>query len=270
MARLNQEQRADVQRYARHLIRAGVSRRKMDTVLKDYSYEKYGIRQSIGKATHSRLFQARVSTIRRRYREYKTGERYITPVKRKEINYNKLINAHLLPQEARLLVSRLTTIRTGEVRRMIQERRQLYNQFLRRAAERGYKKSEIPTQWEQFVLNWYSRFATKWQRDWEQAMVKRGANLTKRIRDGKIGYKDLLWKWYGHSKEKLPPEAQTDTPRKHRRKQQKPPTRDVFRIGRKARREEAIANLEALLEKETSPAQRAWYRELIDKERHKK
>lgn len=270
MAGLNPEQRSDVQHYARQLIRAGVSRRKMDAILKEYSLEKYGIGQSIGKATHSRLFQARVSTIQRQGRRYQAKERYTTPRKRKESNYNKLISAHLLPQEARLLTDRLTTLRTNEIRGMLQERRQLYSRFLKRAAEQGYSKAEIPARWEQFVLNWYARAVTRWQRAWERAMIKRGASLSKRIRDGNIGYNDLLWKWYGHTKEQLPPEMQADTPRKHQRKKQKPPTVDVFRRSKKNRREETIANLQALLDKETSPMQRAWYRELIEKEKHKK
>lgn len=261
MARLNQAQRADVQNYARTLVRGGVSRRRMDTILKNYSLEKYGIAQSIGKSAHSKLFHERIQQIQEREAGIRRG--YTAPIKRRQSNYNRLISQHFLPTEARLLLSRLNRININEIQGMAEERKALYEKFLRRAAEENYSRTEFRREWHKTVADFYTDNKSKWVKDWFLYHQENRHAIRRKKR--KAGF-DAIWDWYGFIKDQLPPELQYDTPRKHRRKPQKPPTVDEFRVTRGQRSEQRIRNLQGQIDTETSPTQRAWLRGLLQKE----
>lgn len=264
MARLNQEQRADVQQYARQLVSSGTSRRRMDSALREYSFEKYGIRQSIGKTTHSRLFQQRLSEIMER--EEKTQRGYISPRKKYQTKYNHLLRQHFLSDEAKLLLSRLTKINTNELKGMAEQRRILHSKFLRKAAEENYSPTQFRRKWREAVKRFYIDNRNKWVKDWLIFHRRKGDRIN---RGKKMGF-NAIWDWYGYIKEQLPPDSQSDTPRKHRRKPQEPPTVDEFRVSRRQKRQERIRNLQAQLDKATSPSMRQWLKELMEKERTRK
>lgn len=257
--RLTSEQRADLQHYATKLVKGGVSRRHMNTILKQYSLERFGVTTSVGAATHSELFKGRVEQIRR-YEEGRVRG-YKSPKKRRENNYNKLISGHFLPEEAKIMTASLNTLRYPEAQKMIAQRGRLFASFLRVAAKKGYTRSELPHEWWQYVRGWYAQTVSRWQTAYERSQRKAGHTLRKRIRKGEIGLKDLLWKWYGHTKQQLPPEQQTETPKKHRRKKQDFVTKD------KIAKSQRIANLQAQLDRTKSPDMKAWLRGLIEKER---
>jgi hypothetical protein len=257
--RLTNAQRADLLHYAKRLVTGGVSRRRMNTILKDYSLEKYGIATSVGADTHSSLFKGRLEQLRRHEDERVKG--FKRPRKRRESNYNKLIGGHFLPEEAKIMIASLNTLRYPEVQKMMAQRERLFSHFLRRAAKRGYTRSELPQEWRQYVRDWYATTVVKWQTAYERSQRKAGHILRKRIRKGDIGLKDLLWKWYGHTKQQLPPEQQSETPKKHRRKRQDFVTRD------KITKSQRIANLQAQIERTHDPNLKTWLKGLIERER---
>ena len=92
-------------------------------------------------------------------------------------------------------------------------------------------------------------------------MVKQRASLRRRLQRREIDRVDLLWKWYGHTKQQLPPEQQSETPKKHRRKKQDFVTMD------KIAKSQRIANLQAQIERTHDPNLKAWLRGLIGRER---
>ena len=253
MARLTKEQRADVRQYAQQLVSRGVSRRKMDTALREYSFEKYGIRQSIGKTAHSRLFQQRVAEIAEQ--EAETSRGYVSPRKKYQIRYNKLVRNHFLPEEAKVLLSRLNRIDTNEIRGMLEQRKVLHDRFLRKAAEENYSPTQMRRKWHKAVRQFYVNNRNTWVKDWLVFHRKKGDRIK---RGKKMGF-NAIWDWYGFIKGKLPESEQYDTPRKHRRKSQKPLTPKKIKDARK------LSNLQALIDKETDPSMRAWYRELMKK-----
>lgn len=261
--RLTSAERADLVRYANRLVQGGVSRRRMNTLLRAYSLEKFGVESSIGSTTHSELFHRRVEAVKRRERGYRGEEKvkFVSPTQRKRKHYNKLIDWHFLPWEAKALTDSLSTLKYHEIDHMRAQRRGLFSQFLRIAASKGYDRNELPIRWRWFVMDWYVKSAIKWQKRWERSMVKRQASLRRRLARHEIDRVDLLWKWYGHVKQNLPPEQQSETPKKHRRKRQDFVTKDkITKSGR-------IANLQAQIERTKSPSMRAWLQGLIEKER---
>jgi len=259
--RLTSEQRSDLQHYAARLVKGGVSRRRMNTILRKYSLERFGIATSIGATAHSELFHKKMEAVKRQERGYRQKVRLVSPAKQKEKRYNKLISWHFLPWEAKAMTDSLNTLRYHEVSHMKAQRRGLFDRFLRIAASKGYDRNELPVRWDWFVMNWYMANAVKWQKRWERAMVKQRASLRRRLQRREIDRVDLLWKWYGHVKQQLPPEQQSETPKKHRRKKQDFVTRD------KIAKSQRIANLQAQIERTHDPNLKAWLRGLIERER---
>lgn len=242
--------RQEILNYAQYLIREGTSRRKMDTILR----EKFG--HSIGHPTHQRIYQERVRTIRERETARPKG--YRKPRNQKEINYNKLIALRFLPEEAKELASRLKTLKYHEVEIMSSQRRKLWNGYVRKAASAGLNREEFREGWERAVNNWYRQIVVRWRKEFVRWHMHRGHDVEKRK---KWNLKDLIWSWFGHVKKNLPPEMQSETPRKHRAKRQRPVTAD------RIRRSEHINNLQAQIDKTNDPEMKKWLKELIEKER---
>ena len=235
--------RDEIYEEARRLIRGGISRRRMDVVLR----EKYG--RSVGHAAHKRLFNERVQQIAKREAQRVTG--YRSPRTRKQQRYTRLVRAHFLPEEAKLLASRLKTLKYHEIAIMTAGRDRLYQRFLRHAAEQGYSRAVFQSEWRSTVENWYNRTVVKWQRSYEKSMVKRGFHP-----DKSHDFTSLLWRWFGHVKSELPPELQAYAP-KHKRKTQKPPTVDKIQTSR------WINGLKKSLKETTDPKRQAELRQQI-------
>lgn len=196
MARLNREQRADVLRYARQLVSAGASRRRIAPILQKYSYEKYGVAQGIGKATHSTLFRER-ATILREQAEGRPS-RYRLRLNRQD-RYNWLRDNHFTHAEA-LRLSHLRKLKSSTgVNIMIQERKPLWVRFDRKAIRMGWGKTRRTEEWRAEVAAWY----------------RKKNYITKGIHQGK--QRATVWGWYKSVQNQLPVADKDDTPRLHDR-----------------------------------------------------
>ncbi len=237
---------------ARRLVKAGVSRRKIDRTLR----AKFG--RSVGHDTHIDLFGARVTEIAEREAARAVGFR--RPRTRRQSRFNTLVSAHFLPEEARILATGLVTLKYPEVSVMVSQRKTLYGAFLRRAAEKGYSTGAFRREWRHTVSKWYKTTVTRWRRELEA--YQRAQTGRPVVRRRMIA--DLIWTWFGHAKKELPPDLQTETPRRQRRRRQRTPvTRQRITQSQK------INSLEAQLKIETRPSVRAFLRELIKKEQGK-
>ncbi len=240
--------REEVLAAARKMISRGVSRRKMDKTLR----AKYG--RSIGHDTHITLFGSRVVEITEREAARELG--FKKPRTRRQSNFNKLVGAHFLPEEARILTAGLNTLRYHEISVMAGQRKALYDGFVRRAAEKGYGSGAFRREWRRTVNKWYRKTVTRWRRDFEDWNKSQG-NIT----DKRRSIKDLIWTWFGHAKKELPPELQSATPRRQRPKRQRQRVRKSM-----VTKSLKISNLEAQLQQATDPEMKRWFRELIRKE----
>ena len=234
---------------ARRLVKAGVSRRQMDRTLR----AKFGT--SVGHDTHIDLFGARVTEIAEREAARAVGFR--RPRTRRQSRFNKLVSAHFLPEEARILATGLITLKYPEVSVMVGQRKALYGAFLRRAAEKGFSTGAFRREWRRTVNKWYKTTVTRWRRDLEA--FQRAQSGKPVVRRRMIA--DLIWTWFGHAKKELPPDMQTETPRRQRRRRQRAPV-----TRRRITQSQKINSLEAQLKVETRPSVRAFLRELIKKE----
>lgn len=212
------KERAEILAEARRLVRGGVSRRRLDQILKD----RYG--RSVGHEVHKRLFQNRVQEIDSRERKRPGG--YRRPRTNQEQRYNQLRQAHFLPQEAREMAAKLNTLNIHEVRTMMNQREDLYRRYLRTAAVRGYTADEFRAGWRDYVSGWYMKNRPKWRIPFERWHKDRGHKVQR------VRIPVDLWGWYGHVKSQLPPELQHDTPKKHRRKMQKLPKKDKIMVSK--------------------------------------
>ena len=235
--------REEILQHARYLIRGGVPRRRMDTILR----EKYG--RSIGHVAHTTLFRERVTEIRERVRREPRG--FKAPRTRRQRNYNYLSDRYFLPEEAKELTLKLNTLNIHEIDAMVLQRANLAQRFLRRTAENVYTRAEFRREWRRTVKAWYRKNRATWRVPYETWFVRRRYRVTRKRLSIDI------WGWYGYVKQQLPPELQYDTPRKHRRKSQAPVT------VQKITRSQELNNLRRLHREETDPRKKAMYGDWI-------
>ena len=184
------KQRSEILAHAETLVSGGVSRRRMDAILR----AEHG--HSIGKATFTKLYRSRVQQISGQ--PPTTGFRH--PVNRKQSNYNALIAHHFLPDEARVLTRSLKTLRLHEIGIMTRQRERLFNDYQRKAVRNEYTRAEFWSGWREYVLSWYDRTARHWKNEWARWNIKKGHNLSKT----KFDFRDLVWAWFGRIKSGIP------------------------------------------------------------------
>lgn len=240
------ETRQEIHAEARKLVRAGISRRRMDTILRG----KFGT--SIGKATFSKFYRERVGAIEQTM-EARAPTGYRKPRTRRARIYTQLVQSNFLPWEARELSSRLRGTKTiHELKVMAAERGRLRNRFLRYAARAGIPARELRRAWEGYVRKWYGDTAIRWQKQWERDQIKKGKQILKRRTK-----EDLLWKWFGHTRKDLPPDLQYETPRKAQRPRQRFITADQIT------RDAQINNLRRMIREAETPREAAQYRQWL-------
>tara|TARA_Y100000310_G_scaffold225030_1_gene226946 strand:- start:4742 stop:5392 length:651 start_codon:yes stop_codon:yes gene_type:complete len=175
----------------------------MDEVLR----AEYGL--SIGKATHSRLFNVRVQRITQLITEREARIiGYKTPKTKREQRYNWLRERHFNRDEA-LRLSHLRRLQgSAGIQKMVNERAAVWNGFVRTAARRGWSsEKERRTEWRKYLARWY----------------RRKGYVTKGVRKAPKGT-PAIWVWYNKIQDALPLEDQDETPRRHKRRPQKPIT----------------------------------------------
>jgi len=218
--KLDKETQAKKLADAQRLVTEGKSRRTIYKVL----HKKYG--QSVGKDTFSRLFKEKVAGIEKKTKYYVGG--YKKPTTWRAKQYNALVEGYMLPWEARELLSRLKN-RSGAatLKEMIKDRVALHDRFVRTVAQ-DRSATGLNKKWRAYVNKWYSTTAVKYEVRYE-SWVRRQGNKPVRRRE----LKDLIWRWFGYHKGKLPEDQQyysPTSPRTARRKQQKPYKADKGQI----------------------------------------
>jgi len=113
--------------------------------------------------------------------------------------YDFLRKQHFTHDEARRL-SHLTVVRKSPgVGVMVEQRAELWNRFVYKAARRGWSKIRRRQEWRAMIAKWY----------------RRQGYITKGVYHGK--HRASVWLWYKDVQSGLPPEDQDETPRMHSR-----------------------------------------------------
>lgn len=202
----------DINERARELTTQGVSRRRMDAILKS----EYG--RSVGHQVHAKIYSQRIESLVKQKAIPKSEVKQFKT--RRQEHYSHFIDAHFLHSEA-VEFSKLKNLNYKELRIMVGERKMLWRSFVARADRKGLPASKTQSEWKKTVVRWYLRkgYVTG-------KITNPNVKRTKRTKTAQPS----PWAWFDKVKDKLPPEEQSETPRKKARKRQPRVTKNKIKI----------------------------------------